>query len=66
HQPHFVEIGDELGANYTGGTETVFATYPSIEAINRPAQPHEQYYIGVKITPNAVGNFSVFVKSVDI
>lgn len=66
HQPHFVEVGDEIGANYTGGTSTILAKYPSIEAMNRPATTDNHYKIGLKVTPNETGNFSVYIKSVGI
>lgn len=66
HAPHFIEINDEVGAGYTGGTQTVHAKYPSIEAVSRPAVPGEKYQMGVIVTPVASGNFTVYVKSVDI
>lgn len=66
HQPIFVQTGDELDANYTGGTSTIIAKYPSIEAMNRPASTDEIFQIGLKVTPKEPGKFEIYVKSIGI
>lgn len=66
HQPNFIEIGDKIGAHYTGGTSTILAEYPSIEAMNRPAEPGKIFELGLKVTPNQTGYFDVYVKSVGV
>lgn len=62
--PHYVLVGDEVGAEYTAGLKTVTAKYPSIEAYSRPINTGDQYHIGLKITPESVGEFTIHVKSV--
>ena len=64
--PHYVGIGDELGSNYSGGLESAFAEYPSIESMNRPDESNSRYHLSLKITPEHPGIFSMYVKSVII
>lgn len=64
--PRYVKTGDEIGYDYSGGTKTVKAQYPSIEAYSRPVGPGAHYSIEVRITPDSVGNFTVFAKTVAI
>ena len=64
--PYFVNIGDEIGSNYSGGLESTIAQYPSIESLNRPDVPNSQYHLSLKITPDQEGVFPVYVKSVII
>ena len=64
--PHYVDIEDEVGSNYSGGLESTFAKYPSIESMNRPDQPHSTYHLSLKITPEHSGVFSIYVKSIII
>ena len=64
--PHYVNIGDEVGSNYSGGLESTMAQYPSIESMNRPDIPNSNYRLGLKITPDQSGIFSVYVKSIII
>jgi len=66
NSPVFIESGDEIGAKYSGGSESVLAQYPSIEAMNRPTHPGTKYTMDLQITPNTHGPFTVFVKSIDI
>lgn len=64
--PHYVNIGDEIGAKYSGGKETVFAKYPSIEAYSRPVPSGTMNTISVQISPPEPGIFDVYVKSIGI
>ena len=66
HSPRYISKGDELGSNYSGGLETVASQYPSIEAMNRPAPPDVPYHLSLNISPKKLGEFRIFVKSVDI
>ena len=62
--PHYVLVGDEVGAEYTAGQKIVVAKYPSLEAFSRPINTGDQYHIGLEITPESVGEFVIHVKSV--
>ena len=62
----YVKTGDEIGYDYSGGIKSVKAQYPSIEAYSRPVNPGAHYSIELKITPDAVGNFTIFAKTVAI
>ena len=64
--PIYIEIGDEIGAKYSGGLETITAQYPSIEAMNRPVYPETKYVMDLQITPDESGPFTMYVKSIDI
>ena len=66
NSPIYLESGDELGAKYSGGLETVFAQYPQIEAMNRPVHPGTKYFMDLQITPEETGPFTVYLKSIDI
>jgi len=63
---HYVSIGDKIGAKYSGGLESTFSKYPSIEAMTRPAYPEIKNHLGLIITPEKSGIFTIYVKSVDI
>ena len=62
--PHYVLVGDEVGAEYTAGQKIVTAKHPSIEAFSRPINTSDQYHIGLQVTPESVGEFVIHVKSV--
>ncbi len=64
--PRYVKTGDEIGYDYSGGIKSVKAQYPSIEAYSRPVNPGVHYSIELKITPDVVGNFTIFAKTVAI
>ena len=64
--PHYVNIGDEIGSKYSGGLESTVAKYPSIESMNRPDVSNSEYNLGLKITPDNTGIFSIYVKSIII
>lgn len=61
-----ISIGDKIGARYSGGVESTFSKYPSIEAMTRPAYPGIKNHLGLVITPEKPGTFTMYVKSVDI
>jgi hypothetical protein len=61
--PLLVERGDPVSGNYSGVTE-VTAQYPSIEAFSRPWEAGSTYSIDLQVTPDADGDFAVYVKSV--
>lgn len=64
--PRYVKTGDKIGYGYSGGTNSVLAQYPSIEAYSRPVNPGDHYSIELRVTPSAVGNFTIFAKTVAI
>ena len=66
HTPILIEIGDELGASYSGGLQKIPAQYPSIEAMNRPVPKDSKYNIEYVITPKNTGDFLIYVKAIDI
>ena len=66
NSPQYIEPGEEIGAEYSGGIKMVSAQYPSIEAMNRPVHPGVKYVMDLKITPDEVGEFTVYLKSIDI
>lgn len=66
NSPIYIELGDEIGAKYSGGLKTVNAQYPQIEAMNRPVHPGKQFVMDLQITPDKPGPFTVYVKSIDI
>ncbi len=61
-----VEVGDEIGAKYSGSLESTIAKYPSIEAMNRPILPGAKNHLDLIITPEKTGIFTIYVKSIDI
>ncbi|HEY8109922.1 MAG TPA: hypothetical protein VIG05_03560 [Candidatus Nitrosotenuis sp.] len=64
--PRYVKTGDKIGYDYSGGTKSVSAQYPSIEAYSRPVNPGTNHSIELRVTPDAVGNFTIFAKTVAI
>jgi len=58
--------GDEMIAKYSGGLEHIVAKYSSIEAMSRPIYPGSTYHLSQVITPEKSGNFSIYIKSVNI
>ncbi|MHA7647503.1 hypothetical protein [Nitrosopumilus sp. S4] len=64
--PDYIVVGEEIGANYSGGLESVTAKYPSIEAKSRPIHSGDLYFIDIEVTPEQSGVFRIYVKSVDI
>ncbi|MBA4454385.1 MAG: hypothetical protein H2B05_05520 [Nitrosopumilaceae archaeon] len=66
NSPIYINPGDEIGAKYSGGLETVVAQYPQIEAMNRPVHPGTKYFMDFQVTPEEPGPFTVYLKSIDI
>jgi len=66
NSPIYIDGGDRIGANYSGGLESVIAEYPAIEAMNRPTHPGIEYAMDLQITPKLPGPFVVYLKSIDI
>lgn len=66
NSPIYIDVGDTIGAKYSGGLETVSAQYPSIEAMNRPVLPGAKYVMDLEITPDRTGLFTMYVKSIAI
>ncbi|WP_316505707.1 hypothetical protein [Nitrosopumilus sp.] len=64
--PIFVSAGDDVGSEYSGGLESVVSQYPSIEAMTRPAPANIDYHLGIIVTPEKSGTFTIYVKSIDI
>ena len=64
--PSYIIPGEEIGAKYSGGLESVIAKYPSIEAMSRPVLPDSTYHMDLVITPTESGVFPVYIKSVNI
>ena len=64
--PSYIYVDEEIGSNYSGGVETTFAQYPSIEAMSRPLKPDVQTHFDLLITPQELGLFNIYVKSIGI
>ena len=64
--PVYINVGDEIGADYLTTQESVLAEYPSIEAYSRPAQTGSSHHMIVDITPKEVGNFVFYTKSITL
>ena len=64
--PIYIQVGDEIGAEYLATQKSVLAEYPSIEAYSRPAQSGSSYRMTVDITPKQVGNFVFYTKSITL
>jgi len=64
--PSYISVGEEIGSNYSGGVDTTFAQYPSIEAMSRPLKSNIETHFDVVITPKTSGVFNVYVKSIGI
>ena len=64
--PSYIYVDEEIGSNYSGGVETTFAQYPSIEAMSRPLKPDVQTHFDLIITPQELGIFNIYVKSIGI
>ena len=64
--PSYISIGEKIGSNYSGGVETTFAEYPSIEAMSRPLKSNVETYFDIVVTPKKSGIFDVYVKSIGI
>ena len=64
--PQYILPGDVIGSNYSGGLESVVSEYPSIESMSRPIRFGQTHNIEFVITPQSSGNFTIYVKSINI
>ena len=64
--PSYIYIDEEIGSKYSGGVETTFAKYPSIEAMSRPLKPDVTTHFDLVVTPKELGSFNIYVKSIGI
>ena len=64
--PQYILPGDAIGSNYSGGLESVVSEYPSIESMSRPIRSEQTHNIEFVITPQSSGNFTIYVKSINI
>ena len=64
--PSFIYVDEEIGSKYSGGVETTLAQYPSIEAMSRPLKPDTSTHFDLVITPQELGLFNIYVKSIGI
>ena len=64
--PQYILPGDVMGSNYSGGLESVLSEYPSIESMSRPIHSGQTHNIEFVITPQSSGNFTIYVKSINI
>jgi len=64
--PSYIYVDEEIGSKYSGGVETTFAQYPSIEAMSRPLKPDMPTHFDLIVTPQELGIFNIYVKSIGI
>jgi len=64
--PSYISVDDEIGSKYSGGVETTLAQYPSIEAMSRPLKPDVPTHFDLLLTPQELGIFNIYVKSIGI
>ena len=64
--PSYIQVDEEIGSKYSGGVETTFAQYPSIEAMSRPLKPDVATHFDIVVTPQDSGLFNIYVKSIGI
>ena len=64
--PSYIYVDEEIGSKYSGGVETILAQYPSIEAMSRPLKPNVPTHFDLVITPQELGLFNIYVKSIGI
>lgn len=60
--PRMIETGDDVGAQYTGGTTK--SQYPFIEAYSRPSKNGDTFSMTLEVKPKEPGPFRIYVKSV--
>jgi len=63
--PTYTDLGDKLNSEYTYGEE-ISATYPSIEAYSRNVPKDNSYHMALKITPQNVGIFETYIKTISV
>ena len=64
--PSYIYVDDEIGSKYSGGVETTLAQYPSIEAMSRPLKSDVPTHFDLVVTPQELGIFNIYVKSIGI
>ena len=64
--PSYISVDEEIGSKYSGGVETTLAQYPSIEAMSRPLKHDVATHFDLVITPQELGIFNIYVKSIGI
>ena len=64
--PSYIYVDDEIGSKYSGGVETALAQYPSIEAMSRPLKSDMSTHFDLVVTPQELGLFHIYVKSIGI
>ena len=64
--PSYIYVDDEIGSKYSGGVETTLAQYPSIEAMSRPLKSNVPTHFDLVVTPQELGLFNIYVKSIGI
>jgi hypothetical protein len=64
--PSYIYVDEEIGSKYSGGVETIRAQYPSIEAMSRPLKPGVPTHFDLVVTPQELGIFNIYVKSIGI
>ncbi|MCH8916185.1 MAG: hypothetical protein IIA82_10160 [Thaumarchaeota archaeon] len=62
--PFLIQVGDEINYDYASSEDTITAPYPAIEAYGRPWESNVTYHLGLKVTPEELGTFVFYVKSV--
>lgn len=63
--PIYIDLGDKLISEYTYG-EPINAVYPSIEAYSRNVPEDTSYQMKLRITPQNVGIFETYIKTISI
>ena len=64
--PSYIYVDDKIGSKYSGGVETTLAQYPSIEAMSRPLKSDVPTHFDLVVTPQELGLFNIYVKSIGI
>ena len=64
--PSYIYVDEEIGSKYSGGVETALAQYPSIEAMSRPLKSDVSTHFDLVVTPQELGLFHIYVKSIGI
>ena len=64
--PSYIYVDEEIASKYSGGVETTLAQYPSIEAMSRPLKPDVLTHFDLVVTPQELGLFNIYVKSIGI
>ena len=64
--PFLIQVGDEINYDYASSEDTITAQYPAIEAYGRPWESNATYHLELKVTPEELGTFVFYVKSVGL